>query len=73
LLVCKPLARVDGVVAQPEHCLRAMHSYCMRPPRVAPTDPECHAWRCMRCKEHERAENAAVLEPISFEAEPSDR
>jgi hypothetical protein len=75
LLVCKPLARGDGVVAQPEHCLRAMHSYCMRPPRVAPTDPECHAWRCMRCKEHERAEmmNAAVLEPISFEAEPSDR
>jgi hypothetical protein len=72
LLVCEPLARGDGVVAQPEHCLRAMHSYCMRPPRVAATDPACHAWRCMRCEEHERAENAAVLEPVSFEAEPPD-
>jgi len=72
LLVCKPPARGDGVVAQPENCLRAMHSYCMRPPRVAPTDPACHAWRCMRCEEHERAENAAVLDPVSFEAEAPD-
>ena len=72
LLVCKTPTREDGVVKQHEHCLRAMHSYCMRPPRVAPTDPECHAWRCMRCEEHERAENAAVLYPVSFEAEAPD-
>jgi hypothetical protein len=26
----------------------------------------------MHCEEHERAENAAVLEPVSFEAEAPD-
>ena len=26
----------------------------------------------MRCEEHERAENAAVLDPVSFEAEAPD-
>jgi hypothetical protein len=72
LLVCKPLARGDGLVTQHENCLPAMHSYCMRPPRMAPTDAEWHAWRCVHCEEHERAENAAVLEPVSFEAEAPD-
>ena len=56
---------------QHENCLNAVHSYCMRPP-TAPTHPKCRGWRCMHCEERECAENAAVLEPASFEAEAPD-